>query len=92
MPGMRRTPNQSEVRERYEKRGSERERGEWVGGSNGEANDTSLGNFNFAEITVGLIRIKRSSRSAFSLSSSLFLLFLFFLALARDFSRSFLSL
>ena len=26
----------------------------------GEANDTSLGNFNFAEITVGLIRIKRS--------------------------------
>ena len=97
MPGMRRTPNQSEVRERYEKRGSERERGEWVGGSNGEANDTSLGNFNFAEITVGLIRIKRSSRSAFSLSLSLSLslsplLFLFFLALARDFSYSFLSL
>lgn len=25
-----------------------------------KANDTSLGNFNFAEITVGLIRIKRA--------------------------------
>lgn len=54
--GTRRTPNQSEVRERYEKKGGS----EGVGGATGEANDTSLGNFNFAEITVGLIRIKRS--------------------------------
>lgn len=30
------------------------------GGGPRKANDTSLGNFNFAEITVGLIRIKRS--------------------------------
>lgn len=44
---------------------------DWARGSgwvDGAANDTSLGNFNFAEITVGLIRIKRSSRDAFSLS------------------------
>lgn len=41
-----------------------------MGGFDGEANDTSLGNFNFAEITVGLIRIKRSPRSAFLLLSS----------------------
>ena len=69
MAGTRRTPNQSEVRERYgekkeKKRKKERKKeeggSEGVGGATGEANDTSLGNFNFAEITVGLIRIKRS--------------------------------
>lgn len=77
VPGVRRTPNQSGVRERYEKEGAgglgwDRVSG-WV---DGEANDTSLGNFNFAEITVGLIRIKRSPRSAFLLLLSLALLLL----------------
>lgn len=76
VPSVRRTPNQSGVRERYEKDelGWDRVSG-WV---DGEANDTSLGNFNFAEITVEAnknkeISAKRSLSLCVSLSVSFIL-------------------
>lgn len=80
VPSVRRTPNQSGVRERYEKD----ELG-WVrvsGWVDGEANDTSLGNFNFAEITVEAnknkeISAKRPLSLCVSSSLSFFLSFFF---------------
>lgn len=70
VPSVRRTPNQSGVRERYEKDelGWDRVSG-WV---DGEANDTSLGNFNFAEITVEANKNKEiSAKRSLSLCVSL---------------------
>lgn len=71
MPGVRRTPNQSGVRKRYEKDGLGWDRASgWIDRGGGEeANDTSLGNFNFAGITVGANKNKEIS--AFFLLSSL---------------------
>lgn len=77
MPGVRRTPNQSGVRKRYEKDGLGWDRASgWLDGGERGANDTSLGNFNFAGITVGANKNKEisafyllSSRASPSLSS-----------------------
>jgi len=66
---VRRTPNQSGVRKRYEKDrlGWDRVSG-WVTRGRGGANDTSLGNFNFAGITVGANKNKEISAFFLSLS------------------------
>lgn len=79
VPGVRRTPNQSGVRKRYEKDelGWDRASG-WVDGGGEGANDTSLGNFNFAGITVGANKNKEIS--AFFLLLSCFSLFIIFFA------------
>lgn len=77
VPGVRRTPNQSGVRKRYEKDGLGWDRASgWLDGGEEGANDTSLGNFNFAGITVGANKNKEisafyllSSRASPSLSS-----------------------
>lgn len=79
VPSVRRTPYQSGVRERYEKD----ELG-WVrvsGWVDREANDTSLGNFNFAEITVEANKNKEISAKfspSLCVSSSLSFFSLFY--------------
>lgn len=78
MPGVKRMSNQNGVHERHEKEGGGK--GGWVVARG--ANDTFLGNFNFAEITVELIRIKRSPwKLTLSPSFSIFLFLSVFLSL-----------